>query len=723
MNRTQFRSLQFFLGLVFLLLALAAPTAAQKNYKELRYPPLRDLQLPKVERTVLPNGLVLYLVEDHTLPKVEGQALIQAGDRFEPADKVGLASITGEVMRTGGTETHPGDEINRLLENVGASVETSIGTSSATASVFALKEDFPLVLEILADVLQNPAFPEDKIDLARVQGRTAIARRNDSVGQIAGREFVKLVYGADSPYARQTEYETIDNITRDDLVAFHQRYFHPNQTILGLWGDFDAADAKALVEKHFGSWAHQEVEVPPVPEVPRAWQGSINLIQKDDINQTNLRIGHLAGRYDDPDYYALNVMAEILGGGLSSRLFRHIRSDLGLAYAAVAGWNAAYDHPGIFSVRVDTKSETTVKALRETLKELERIAREPVTAEELRVAKEGILNSFVFNFDTTGEIVGRLMTYEYYGYPRDFLEKFKDNIEKVTADDVLRAAQKHLHPDQLVVLAVGRSQEFDEPLANLGEVNSVDITIPQPKSAETAVPEATPESLSRGHDVLQAAVEGLGGRETLKGLRDVSTLAELTQATPQGEMALQVKTVMQLPDKVRTDVVTPFGPFTMATDGAAGWMKGPQGLRDLPAKQLEDLKKNVARYPPVLLLSALDGNHPVQYLESTTVEGSEADVIVLEDPSGEPVKLWVEKGTGHILKRSFQAEAPGKGPVQQEQVFSDFRQVSGLTVPFKEVTYHDGEKAGERTVRNFEVNIGAAPELFAREEEKSQPQE
>lgn len=716
---TRFRKIVLTLGaLTALLLAVAFPAAAQKHYSELEYPPLRDLQLPEVNRTVLPNGLVLYLVEDHTLPRVQGFALIRSGARFEPADKIGLASVVGQAMRTGGTESHPGEEIDRMLENVGASVETGVGTSTATASVFALKEDLPLVLEILADLLQSPAFPDDKIELAKVQQRTGIARRNDNVSQIAGREFAKLLYGAENPYARHTEYATIAAITRDDLIAFHQRYFHPNQTILGLWGDFDPAEAKGLVEEHFGSWPRVEADLPPLPEVPRAWQGSLNFIQKDDVNQTNLRIGHLGGRFDDEDFYALNIMAEILGGGFSSRLFRRIRSDLGLAYASFGTWAASYDHPGTFWIRVDTKSESTVLALREILKEVERVTQEEVTEEELRIAKDGILNSFVFNFDTTGEIVQRLMTYEYYDYPPDFLEKFKANIEKVTAEDVLRAAQKNVHPDQLVILAVGRAEDFDEPLNTLGKVNTIDITIPQPKMEEAAVPEATPEALERGRQVLLAAIDGLGGRETLEGIKDLSSLSEVTQVMPQGDMTINLKAVAVLPDKVRTDAVTPFGPFVMATDGSTGWMKTPQGSGPLPPAQVENLKKSLTRLPSVLLLSALDEERPVQFLETTEVDGSAADVIVVPDATGENIKLYVEQGSGHIIKRSLRAEVPGKGPVQQEQAFSDFREVSGLTMPFKEVTYHDGERAGERTVKNVEINTGVDPAIFAAEEEE-----
>jgi len=472
--------------MVLFLFCLSTPAPAQKSYQELTYPPLREIVLPEITRFELGNGLVLHLLEDHTLPKVQGFALIRVGDRYEPADRVGLASLVGQTMRTGGTTTRTGDEINDLLANVGASVETRIGESSGTASLFALKEDFPLALEILADVLRNPAFPEDKIELAKVGMRSGIARRNDDVASIANREFFKLLYGETSPYARSTEFATIDRITRDDVVALHQHYFHPNQISIGLWGDFESSTVRALVEELFGSWERRDVRMPPPPAVTTERNPSVNLVPKDDVNQTNLRIGHLGGRRDDPDYFAMSLMSEILGGGFSSRLFKLIRSEQGLAYRVRASWGAGWDRPGAFMVVCNTKSETTLQATREILKEIQRITEEPVSEEELQLAKDGILNSFVFNFDSAGELVRRVMTYEYYGYPEDFLEKYRSNIDEVTADDILRAAKKHIVPDSLVLLAAGRAEDFDAPLDTLGEVQTIDITIPPPPSAMEA---------------------------------------------------------------------------------------------------------------------------------------------------------------------------------------------------------------------------------------------
>ena len=691
---------------------LALPAAAQKSYKQLTYPSLRNLKLPEVERVELPNGLVLYLVEDHRLPKVEGYALIRTGARFEPADKIGLAGIVGDVMRTGGSATRKGEEVDRLLENVGASVETSVGATSATASLFTLKENLPLTLDILADLLRNPAFPDDKIELAMVQERTAISRRNDDVGDIANREFAKLLYSKDSPYARHTEYETLQNIKRADLVDFHQRYFHPNGTILALWGDFNRAEVKKLVEQYFGSWPRQGVETPGLAEVRPGAEPGIYFVQKDDVNQTNLRLGHLGGRLDDPDYYALNVMAEILGGGFTSRLVKRVRVELGLAYAVGAAWSAQYDYPGSFYVICNTRSDATVQATKEILSQLKRMTQAPVTPQELAVAKESLLNSFVFNFDSTGEIVRRLMTYEYYGYPRDFLDKFRANVEKVTVQDIQRVAQKHLHPDHLVILAVGRQQDFDQPLSTIGETKSLDITIPTPKPKVAAVPAATEESLARGRQVLELAIKGRGGLEALKGVRDISVLSRLTQVTPMGEQQFTSKRHLLLPNKFRQDVITPFGEITLVLDGQSGWQKSPQGTGPAAPALVETLRKELAHELIVLLPETFEGRRTVQFVEGATVNDRPVAIIVVSDAAGEATWLYVDTETGQLLKMSFQTTSPRQGLVQEERLYSDFRPVGSLVLPFKVVVWQNGQKSSELTVVNVEVNAGVDPTLF-----------
>ncbi len=523
--------------LIFVLilsLTICSLSFGQKSYKELKYPPLHELKTPEVKREVLPNGMILFLVEDHGLPLIELSALIRVGSVYEPADKVGLASITGAVMRTGGTAKMDGDQIDEELDGLGATVETFIGLTCGNASMSVLKEDIDKGLSILADILVTPQFAEDKIDLEKMNHKSGIARRNDLPMMIADREFKKLIYGDASVYARTTEYETIDNITRDDLIAFHKKYFHPNSVIMGVWGDFKIKEMIQKIKKTFADWKPVELDLPELPQVDYHFHPSVHLVKKEDINQTNIYMGHIGGMMDDPDYFALSVMNDILGGAFSGRLFKKVRSEQGLAYHVRGSSQSNFGYPGLFLLTCETKSQSTIKAIQSIMEEVKRMAQEEVTDEELERAKKSFLNSFVFKFDTKGEIVSRLLTYEYYGFPLDFLQKTKENIEKVTKQDVLRVAQTHLHPDDLVILAVGKTLDFDQPLSVLGEVDTIDIYRTE-KKAKEEVPEATPASLAKGKEILDQVTSAMGGKDAFKSITNSVVKTETSASTPQGE--------------------------------------------------------------------------------------------------------------------------------------------------------------------------------------------
>lgn len=472
-------------GLLVLLAFGTVASAAQQtttDYRKLEYPALREIKIPEVSRVTLSNGMQLLLLEDHELPLIQLTARIRTGSIYDPVDKIGLADMTGEVMRTGGTLTMSGDEIDELLESMAASIETGMGTDYGFASLSVLKQDISRTLSILADILMNPAFPQDKIDLAKIQMRSAIARRNDEPDQIAGREFSKLIYGEDSVYARHTEYATVNAITRDDLVAFHRKFYGPNAVIAAVWGDFQTDEMVKVIESAFKGWKKvSDSAATPPPKVDYRFVNTVNMVPRPDLNQSNVVMGHIGGIAKDPDYPALVVMNQILGGGFTGRLFKNVRSREGLAYSVFGSYGTNYAYPGMFTVGCQTKSESTLQAISAMTAELKKIRESEVTQEELKLAKESFMNSFVFNFDTEGEIVSRILTYEYYGYPADFLMKMRDQIEKVTAADILRAARTHIHPDKLQILVVGNPNEFDKPLSILGQVRTIDTTIPAPK--------------------------------------------------------------------------------------------------------------------------------------------------------------------------------------------------------------------------------------------------
>jgi zinc protease len=463
-------------------LALVAPAVVHgqaTDWRQIPTPPLRAFQPQEPLRVVLPNGMVVLLQRDPELPLVRGHARIRGGSRDEPAAKVGLVSLYGETWRTGGTKTRDGDALDDFLEARAATVETSGGLDSTSISFDCLKGNLDEVFGVFVELLRDPAFREDKLVLAKDEINTGIARRNDNAAGIASREARKLAYGADSPYARQPEYATVAAVGRADLVAWHQRFVHPNDIILGISGDFDPKAMEARVRKAFGDWPKGPAPEKAKVDLKNPTPG-IYLIAKDDVNQSNIRMVHLGTTRDNPDYYAIEVLNEVFGGGFSSRLFTNIRSKKGLAYGVGGGVGTGFDAPGIFQVGMGTKSETTAAAIEALFEEIDNLHKTPPTAEELERAKASILNSFVFRFDSRDKVLGERMLYEFYGYPADFLEKYRAGIEKVTTDDVARAARKYVHREALAVLVVGNPAGFDRPLSTFGPVTNIDVAIPAP---------------------------------------------------------------------------------------------------------------------------------------------------------------------------------------------------------------------------------------------------
>jgi zinc protease len=705
-NTKQFK---FIFLLILLILFIASNSWAQKSYKDLKYPPLGQLKIPEVKREVLPNGMIVFLAEDHQLPIVGISVKVRAGSVFEPADKIGLASITGMVMRTGGAGSRTGDQIDDELERLGASVETYIGGTEGGASMSVLKEDVDKGLSILADILMDPKFDQDKIDLAKMQQKSLISRRNDQIGQIADREFNKLIYGAQSPYARVPEYATIDNIGREDLTAFHKKYFHPNYTIIGVWGDFNTKEILQKIKRAFANWKPEKAEGLQFPRVDYKYHSSVNLVKKDDVNQANIYLGHIGGMMNDPDYPAVSLMNNIFGGSFASRLFIKVRSEEGLAYHVSGSYNFDFAYPDAFYVLCQTKSESTVKAINLMIDEIRRLTQEEVTDEELNRAKEYYLNSFAFRFDTKDKVVSRLMTYEYYGFPLDFTQTTRDKIEKVTKADILRAAKLHLHPDQLVILAVGKSQDFDQPLSVLGKVDTIDITIPEAApQAKEKTPEATPASLSKGKEIFDKVIAACGGRKNFSTIKSAVIKTETSVSTPQGDMQISVTSSHIFPNKVVQEMNTPGGVFTIVFDGEKGWFVGPQGSQDLPESQVKETKADLFRSFTNLFQAE---NLKIQDSGTEESEGKKLGVLLISDDSGNELKMYIDPASYLPFQISYRGQGM-MGPSSFEEILSDFREVSGVKLPFDQVINVEGKKYAETKILEMNMNAAVDPGLF-----------
>jgi zinc protease len=457
----------------------AAASAQTQPWTKIPIPPLHAFKPQQPKRIELANGLVLFLQEDHELPFIDGSILIRGGSRDEPAAKTGLVSLYGEAWRTSGTPTRSGDALDTELAQKAASIET--GGSGATTSVGwgSFKQDFDTVFDEAIDLLLHPAFKPDKLALAQRGMFTGISRRNDEPDSIASRESAKLVYGKGSPFAREAEYATVSAVTLDDLKAWHDRTVVPNGMIVSIEGDFDSVAMEAKLRKVFEPMPRGETIPPLKADFPGPTPG-VYFADKEDVNQSTVEILGLGTERNNPDFYALSVMNEVFSGGFGSRVVQYVRTKLGLAYDVGGSFGAAYDHPGVFRSEAGTKSSTTVAATNAVLEEIGRLKTVPPTPAELRKAKDQVMNSFIFNYDTPEKTLNEQVMLAFYGYPPDFLEKYKDGIEHVTAEDVSRVANKYIDVSKLAILVVGNKSEIQPPLSTLGKVTDLDISIPPP---------------------------------------------------------------------------------------------------------------------------------------------------------------------------------------------------------------------------------------------------
>ncbi len=450
---------------------LALDDPRQMTFKPVEFIP------PEPDRVVLENGTVVYLLEDHELPLISMTATMRTGSWLDPADKIGLAAMTGSIMRTGGGGGLSSEQVDEELEQFAGDVGISIGRQSGSASLDVLSKDLKRGLQIFAGLIRTPAFEPARVELAKLQAIEGIRRRQDNPGSIVGREFVKLLYGADHPTARESSIESITRITRDDLVAFHRKTIHPNGMMLGVTGDFDKSAMLALLREVFGDWKQGEVPVLTIADAPKSPTAKpvVRFVNKD-TSQTHLRVGHLSIKEQDPDYVALAIANDILGGSsFRSRLFNDVRTKRGLAYSVGSRLNSGVHDQGVWLMRAETKLPSTQEVITRFVANMERMRTELVTDSELAEAKEAYVNSFVFSFASSSAIVGRLIELEYDGLPKDFLQQLRARVIALTKEEILAASKKHFHPERLTIVAVGAGEALPKLLSGFGDVKEIKL--------------------------------------------------------------------------------------------------------------------------------------------------------------------------------------------------------------------------------------------------------
>jgi zinc protease len=411
---------------------------------------------PLAHREVLPNGIVLLVAERPAVPIVAVRVLMRAGAVYEPADRAGLANLTGGVL-TRGTAKRTGPELDSAIEFVGGSVEAAASRDNLSVSMTAQKKDLALGLDLVAEVVLTPAFPQAEVARKVSEIQAAIKRSEDDPGTVAARALGRLVF-AGHPYGRPVEgtRESVGRLTRDDVVRFYREHARPDTTVIAVVGQVTVEEARREIVARFGSWS-RPADPPGAVATPTPAPAPREETVKRELTQATIMFGRQAINQSDPEYFPLAVAAYVLGGGSASRLYTRVREEAGLAYT-VYGYVSPWTHGASFAVSAQTRTAEVPKVIMMIREELARMGREPVVERELALAKQYLIGSFPFRLNTSGKVADFLVAVEDRGLGLDYPDRYKERIGKVTAADIQRVAAKYFAPSAFDLVVVGETK-------------------------------------------------------------------------------------------------------------------------------------------------------------------------------------------------------------------------------------------------------------------------
>jgi zinc protease len=434
-----------------------------------------QVKLPRPEEADLPNGIHVMVLQDRRAPQVSVQLSVRgAGGYYDPADRIGLAQFTAALMREG-TTTKSSTEISEQLERIAAQVNVSAGMSSEDATFFgsSLTEHLDVVLDLMADVLLNPAFAADELARYKTQRRAQLVQQRSNPGFLA-QERYSIVMAGDHPDGRiSPTIATLDQTTREDLAKFHRERYLPDYAVFAIAGDISMADAVKKITAEFGGWKKAGVAVPQVTDPASLAKPGVYLVERPDSVQTNLVVGTQAIKRSDPDYYALTVMNKVVGGGPTGRLFINLREAKGYTYGAYSNIDAPRFR-GTWTASTQVRTEVTEPALTDLLDELRKVREVPVPAPELADAKRALVASFALTLESPQTLLNNALTRYRHGLPADYWDRYPERIMAITAADVQMMAKKYLDPSRVQVVAVGKGEAIARALRKVGSVEVYD---------------------------------------------------------------------------------------------------------------------------------------------------------------------------------------------------------------------------------------------------------
>ena len=765
------------LGFVFLSAGVAS--AQVPNWPSERPPrplPAREVNFPPYEMRTLPNGMQVIIVLHHEQPAVSMRLLVRAGSVQDLPGKAGVANLAASLLDQG-TTTKSAQQIADQIDFIGGALGSGSGSDLSFVNVIVMKDSFDVGMDLLADVARNPAFAPEEIERQKQQVISNLRVSQGDPDYIASVLFDRLVYGF-HPYGLPNSGtpETLAAITRDDLQAYHRRNFVPNNMILAIVGDVTSKEAFAAAERVFGGWPRGEIQPLKIAEPPQPTR-RIVIVDKPDAVQTEIRVGQLAIPRKHPDYLAWDLAVKILGGEGANRLHRVLRSERGLTYGAAADTEAR-KQAGDFVAETDTRTETTGEALRLMVDEISKLQRDRVFERELSDAQAYLAGSFPLTIETPNEIATQVLNVVFYDLPVEEIGTFRERVQRVTPDDILRVARFYVRPDRLSIVLVGNAAEFVPQLKRVGfsdfevipidqlDLMSADLKRQAPRASLESAPQwgaaqistaaaqiatdaaqistdaaqistgaaqistgaartftvreaYSPQSAQaaqtdvRAVDVLKKVIEVKGGLDALRKVKTVIADADTSFTMEQGTLVSKTKTYVVYPEKFRVDANVAGAQVVQVYNAGTAWVRDPGGVHEVPPEMRDEFAASVRRDTIPVLIAAAEGKLAVRLLPEEGADGRVLTVLEISGPQLPAVRMFIDN-QNLIARQSFSAAGPEGKPVQADEMFSDYRRVDGVQVPFRADVRRGGQVILSRTLTNVALNTPVDDALFVR---------
>jgi zinc protease len=697
----------------------------------------RDVTFPPYEIQTLPNGLQVVVVLHHEQPAVSMRLLVRAGSASDPSGKLGLVNELASLLDQG-TESRSAEELADAIDFIGGAMGTGAATDVTYLNMVVMKDSFEAGLRMLSDMARHPAFAPAEMDRHLQQTLAGLRVSLEDPDYVADAVFDRMVYGF-HPYGmpHTGTPETIGRITRDDLVAFHKKFFAPNNAILAIVGDVTADGAFDLARKVFGDWERREIPVEKFIDPPAPMRRLV-VVDKPDAVQTEVRVGHIGIPRKFPDYMAVNLAIRILGGEGSNRLHNVLRTQRSLTYGAQADLDTLKD-TGDIEAHTNTRSAATAEVVRVIFDEFWRLQREPVSERELADAKAYMTGSFPLTIETPDEIAMQVLNVVFYGLPIEELQTYRERVNAVSVDDIQRVARAYLKPDRLSVVLVGNVAAFDKDLKGVGfdshetvELANLDLTaadfkrapnrfgpavqprlrpIADQRRSPSPIPSITAEEGAGARLLLDRAIAAKGGLQRLRAIRSITAATSTLVMSPGVEA--EATTYLVYPDRVRIDTTLQGVKSLQVYDGDRAWVRDPSGVHDVPADATRNLKVSLQRNPISLLLAADRGTVRARLLPDIKDDtGTLRRALEVSGTDLDPVVLYVDPNTGLISKEAYVAGGTGQPLI--EELFSDYRPVDGVQVAYLTTIRRGGQPILEQRVRDITINGPLESTLFER---------